>query len=190
MEHLKQAASDFRVAQQAYHAAFRAFFDGLPALQDDRFWQLQPLLVQEVGQFRFKYGRTNGVEQAAQELFRKPLADNVAAGSQGGCGYSLHEAVGFAKAWEGFRRRLYRPLFDVVEDRSDDGYGDLLDGLPLAGRQVVDGALAGEFGNHRQFEQAVESACQTTPGLAELILQGENYLAMHLFEAGQAAFVM
>ena len=187
---LNQAAQQFRAAQASYQAAFRAYFDELAPLADPQFWQLQPIFTEEVCRFRFRYGRTQGVEQAAEELFRRPLAAACGAGNENRCDYSLEDATRFAKAWEGLRRRLYRPLFDIIEDRSDDGYGDLLDALPLAGAGVVEAALQGALANHQQFEHAVREACQRCPQLANLILEGENYVGMHLYDAAQQAFAL
>ena len=190
MNDLNQAAQQFRAAQACYQAAFRAYFDELAPLSDEQFWQLQPIFTEEVCRFRFRYGRTQGVELAAKELFRKPLASMCGDSEGNRCDYSLPDATRFAKAWEGFRQRLYRPLFDVVEDRSDDGYGDLLDALPLAGAGVVTAALQGELASHQELEQAVHDASQKCPKLGNLILEGENYVGMHLYDAALRAFAL
>ena len=186
------AATAYRAAEQNYHAAFRDYFDGeITPLPEDRFWQLQRVFVREVVTYRFGYGRSNGVEQAARELFRKPLADDFhGRGDDDAPRYSLREAIQFARSWRELSRRLYRPLFDVVEGRGDDAYGDLLDALPLAGREVVHKSLDHAYGNHRQFEQDVRDACGDQPRLAELILHGENYVAMALMEAAQEYFAI
>ncbi|MDP6717947.1 MAG: hypothetical protein QGF59_04820, partial [Pirellulaceae bacterium] len=126
----------------------------------------------------------NGVEQAAGEFFRKPLANDFGKAPT----YSLEEAISFAKSWQGWRGRLYEPLFDVVEDRGDDAYGDLLDALPLAGRDLVGKAQAGEFGNQQQFDAAVLEGYGGNDQLAKLILHGENYVAMSLCDGAQEYF--
>ena len=152
MDYLKQKAIAYRNAEANYNTAFREHFDNhVNELPEDRFWELQAVFRGEVCTFRFAYGRTNGVEQAAREFFRKPLANDF--GNRPS--YSLEEAISFAKSWQEWRRKLYRPLFDVVEGRGDDAYGDLLDALPLVGRDVIEEVLGGEFGNQRQFDAAV-----------------------------------
>jgi len=182
MHDLKQKAIAHREAQENYNTAFRDYFaNQVTELPEDRFWELQEVFQRDVCTFRFGYKRTNGVEQAASEFFRKPLADDFGKSPR----YSLEEAIRFAKSWQGWQRRLYQPLFDVVEDRGDDAYGDLLDALPLAGRDLVSNTLACEFGNQRQFDAGVLEGCGGNEQLAKLILHGENYVAMSLADAAQ-----
>ena len=181
----REAAAVFRAAQENYHAAFRDYFaNEIISLPNERFWQLQQVFVREVLTYRFGYGLTNGVAQACREFFRKPWANDFGKHAS----YTLEEAIRFAKSWQGWRGRLYQPLFNVVEDRGDDAYGDLLDALPLAGRDLVGKALAREFGNQRQFEAVVQDGCAGNEKLAKLILHGENYVAMALAEAAQEYF--
>ncbi len=82
---IHQAARSYRAAQQQYEVAFRDYFaHEVTSLPDDRFWQLQAIFGREVIAFRFGYGRTNGIEQAARELFRKPLAGDFSCRGEGG----------------------------------------------------------------------------------------------------------
>lgn len=187
MPQLIETAWRLGEAKQAYEAAFRAYFvDEVTLLSDDRFWEMQKVLAWEVVRFQPGHGRTSGIEMATAEVFRKPLAEDYRC--LGGDGevppYSLDEAVQFAKGCDGLKQRLYQPLFEVVEDRSDDGYSDLLDALPLAGRELIEQALAREFANHRQFERAIKQACPDD-WLSELILRGENYIGMRLYDAAK-----
>ena len=189
---VSEAASQFRAAQENYHVAFGDYFaNEVTSLPDDQFWQLQQVFVREVVTFRFSYGRTNGIDQAARELFRKPLASDFNGRGTGEVPrYSMHEAIQFAKTWRELTRRLYQPLFDVVEDRGDDAYGDLLDALPLSGRDVIEKSLAKEIGNCGQFEQAVRDVCKECPQMAELILHGESYIASSLCDAAREYFAI
>ena len=177
-------------ARQCYERSFRQYFEGnVDCLTEERFWQLQPVLVADVWQFRFAYGRTNGVEHAAGEFFRKPrIEDFRGLDGEHVPAYSLEEATRFAKTWRELTRRLYQPLFDVVRGRSDDAYGDLLDSLPLAGREVVNAALTRQFTTNTHFEDSVRFACRRRKELGPFILQGENYVATALFDAAQESF--
>jgi len=190
--HVTQAARQFQAAQEQYHWAFRDYLaHEVAVLSDDRFWQIQAVFVREVICFRFGYNRTNGVEQAAREMFRKPLAGDFSSrDDQPPLQYTLAEATQFAKSWQQLSRRLYRPLFDLVTDRGDDSYGDLLDALPLAGRTVIETSLAGGYRDHACFEQAVRTACHPCPQLAALILHGEQYIGMLLGDAARDYFAM
>ena len=185
MHDLEQKAIAFREAKEEYNRSFRDYFaKSVTELPEDRFWQLQAVLCGEIRRFVLGYRRTNGVEQAAREFFRKPSADDFGKAPQ----YSLEEAISFAKGWQEWRGRLYQPLFDVVKDRGDDAYGDLLDALPLVGRDVVQEVLGSEFGNQEQFEAAVFVGCDGSKQFTELILHGENYVGMNLAEAAMAYF--
>lgn len=188
--HVNQAARQFRTAQESYHTAFRDHFaNDIEALMDERFWQLHTVFLREVVLYRIAYGRSHGIGQAAEELFRKPLAGDFRGYGESGADkplhYSMTEAIQFAKSWQRLSRRLYEPLFNVVEDRSDDAYGDLLDALPLARREVAENSLGRMYGNGEQFEEAVRDACGGHPELAQLILRGENYVGMALQDAAR-----
>ena len=171
---VRQAAITYVQSQSTYHDAFRDYFaNQVDRLTPDRFWELQRVFRHDVCRYRFGYDRSNGVEQAARELFRKPFANDFS-----GCGeavpeYSIDEAVQFAKTWSELKRQLYAPLFDVIDGKGDDAFGDLLDALPLAGRDVVRKSIDGEFSSNEAFEQAVVDACTGCQGLAELILRGD-----------------
>ena len=187
MDNLKQKAVAHREALAAYETAFREYFDNQVAeLPAERFWALQSVLCHEVLRFHFGYGRSNGIEQAAEEFFRKPAARDYRDSLE----YTLEEAIQFAKTWREWRQRLYGPLFDVVQNRGDDAYGDLLDALPLAGREVVEEAMAGEFANEPQLEAAVLVGCDGNQRLVKLILHGENYIGMFLAEAACQRFAL
>ena len=191
---VRQAAVAFISAQQFYHEAFRQHFDdNVAELTTDRFWMLAPVFTGCVFTFRFGYGRTNGAENAADEFFRKArVRDFRCLASEIEVRYSLDEAISFAKTWSKLKNRLYRPLFDVVTERSDDGYGDLLDSLPLAGRDVVDMAINRQYTSEPHFIQCVRDACskREQDDLANFILQGENYIAMHLYDAARTALAL
>lgn len=183
---LRQAAITHLESQAHYHDAFRDYFaNQVTRLPIDRFWELQRVFRHDVCRYRFGYDRTNGVEQAARELFRKPYANDFTSYGETVPEYSVEEAVQFAKTWSELKSRLYARLFDVVDGRGDDAYGDLLDALPLAGREVVRKSVDGEFASNELFEQAVAEACQECQGLAELILHGENYCYSHLHDAAR-----
>ena len=126
------------------------------------------------------------MEQAAGEFFRKALAkDFHGFGARDIPVYSLPEALQFAKRWRTLASELDDALSQVVEHRSGDAYGDLLDALPLAGHDVCTQALAGRFRDNRDLEDGVRLACQATPGMTNFILRGENYVAMALYEAAR-----
>lgn len=190
---LAEVAKHFRAAEREYHTAFQTYFDEeVQTLPGRRFWQLWAVFRAEAVHFRFQRNITNGIESAANELFRKALAGDfqLLCGRVTVASFTMAEAVQFAKSWRQLSRDLYEPLFDVVTGRGDDAYGDLLDALPLASRKVVMRALEHGYLNDRDLEEAVRSSCRVHPPMADLILHGENYVAASLFEAARQYFAI
>jgi hypothetical protein len=187
MKSIQQVATRYRRSRQVYEKAFRCFFqEQVQALPTARFWELQPVFADAVHTYRFGYDRTNGVEQAAGEFFRKALAQDFHGfGSRDIPAYALTEALQFAKRWRTLASELDDALSQVVEHRSDDAYGDLLDALPLAGHDLCTQALDGRFRENSDLEDGVRLACSATPGMTRLILRGENYVATALYDAAR-----
>ena len=119
----------------------------------------------------------------------------------------------FAKTYGIKAAALYKPLFEVVEGRGDDSYGDLLDNLPLIGREVYDKAIEGYYGNENALKEATAEALEapvrktlserqhrptpvvlaertkdTIDKLLEYIFGGENYNETSLNEKGREVF--
>lgn len=150
-----------------WNKQFRAFFEAQKPLSADRFWELLPLFRSEiVHQYQFN------VKNAAYEFFRKPACDAVS--------YTLDEALRFAVTYRQMSEALYTPLFDVITDRGDDSYGDLLDAMPLAGRVIYEKCLSKYYGNNVAIESAIGDEI---PKLARFIMRGENYIRSTLNDA-------
>lgn len=58
-------------------------------------------------------------------------------------------------------------------EKSDDGYSDWTDCLPLAGRKVVEGILSDDLATFKQVGAAIK---RHRPKLVDLIQNGENYV--------------
>jgi hypothetical protein len=189
---VQQAARAYTTAREGYYECFKTHFENrVQPLDDDRFWQLLPVFVQEIRLFRLTYGRTNGVPQAAEELFRKPLAkDFVRSTPERLPTYTLDEAMQFAKSWEVLIHQLYPALHEVVANHSDDTFGDLLDNLLLLGREFFQQAVSGGFKRMSQLVRAVHGRCRELKMPARFVLEGENYLGMNLYEAARESLAL
>ena len=155
-----------------WNKQFRAFFEAQKPLSADRFWELLPLFRSEiVHQYQFN------VKNAAYEFFRKPACDAVS--------YTLDEALRFAVTYRQMSEALYTPLFDVITDRGDDSYGDLLDAMPLAGRVIYEKCLSKYYGNNVAIETAIGDE---VPKLARFIMRGENYIRSTLIDAASERY--
>lgn len=187
---VEEAARAFVETRNRNHEVFREHFDRrMQGLYGDRFWQLLSVFQDEVRAFRFVMRRSDGVARAADEFFRKPYAGHFQASSGKTVPeYSFDEAVQFARTWTEIVNRLYPALVGVVTNRSDDTFGDLLDSLPLLGRELVAKAVEGEFGKMRQLVRAVSVKCQELEVPSAFVLHGENYVASSLYEAARDYF--
>lgn len=68
--------------------------------------------------------------------------------------------------------------------RSDDGYGDLMDSLPLAGEEVCTAIMEDDIANNKQLEAAFEDH-----PLKDFILHGENYVELKFMEKLRESFL-
>jgi hypothetical protein len=153
MKTLVQIAKELQEAQAACEEAFRKVYNDAPLMEPDHFWELMDLVRKEIRGYRFGLGRTNGVKQGAEEVGRKIWTDQVPKGLT--C--TAEEYVSFAKTYSELARKFYDPLFHVAEGYGDDSYGDLLDTLPLLGRDFSKRILDGEWkkGDHKKFMAAI-----------------------------------
>ena len=180
-DNLKTLALAKRAAERAYNQEFDKFWETVQVLSDKRFFEISSRYLDEILLLRFSYGRTNGVEQAAWELFRKALCKEK--------GYSGDEMIRFAKTYESMKERLYNPLFDVVKDKGDDSYSDLIDNLPLLGPKLFQAMESKEYDNATFFRNKVYAVAKMKGelfhGFFEFVWNGENHNAMSLLEAAR-----
>ena len=154
--------------QARWNKQFRAFLEKQKPLSAERFWELLPLFCNEIlGQYQLN------LKNATYEFFRKPVCDRQVS-------YTLDEAIRFVVTYRQMVDALYEPLFNVITNRGDDSYGDLLDAMPLAGRVVYEKCLNKYYGNNAAVDTAV---ADHRPKLANFILHGENYIRMTLQDA-------
>ena len=206
----KETAVNLGAAEVAFDKAWREFYNTIPNLEMSRFWEILPHYRNEVFSYVLvRKDRQGGVEKAAWEFFRKPYVTQLDGGRA--TEYTVQEALSFAVTYADVTDKLYKPLFNVVKDRGDDAYGDLLDSLPLVGQVQIEKCLGKSYGNYKRFlggikteisEVVVESfptkgdpeICLRVDGYTEkmtkFILSGENYNKMFLNDAAKKCFKM
>ncbi len=174
-------AKQLREARHGWTGAFHDYFEQVEPLSEDRFWALMDPFRKEVLHCVFGCSGRR-LKDGAHEFFRAAHTKEA--------NYTFNEAVQFAKGYRALSKSLYQPLFDIVKNRGDDAYGDLLDSLPLAGRKVCEKALASQYIDNADFEakvaQVVKHREHVPAGdykqFAEFILHGENYVATALYD--------
>lgn len=87
------------------------------------------------------------------------------------------DAIRFLKTLQEFKSMAYKALFNVVGGKGDDGYGDFIDSLILAGPDIYAKVLSGAYreGEWKRLQADIREA---TPELGDFIIEGENYIAM------------
>ena len=177
---LVEATARLKAARLQFGGAFKAYKAAAPSIGAARFWavvgEYRELLAQQL-----RTGDRRPARAAARELARRAWV--------GGGGFkpdSLAVYAAFAREYAA-RSTYLGGCFDWMGDdldleRSDDGYSDLIDALPLAGKAVCKRIDDKKFTTNADFEKAVRVAVGD-PAVARLILEGESYHDRHLDEA-------
>lgn len=130
--------------------------------------------------------KNNDVEVAINELCRQVVCNQTVLVANGlKVGLTFEDLFGFAKLWNyyvdlakiGFEQRGV----DMRLGRSDDGYGDLCDALPLAGKEFIERIVAQDILSDKQLEKGVTEVLTGT-FFVGTVLHGENYFSMRLEE--------
>jgi len=176
-------------AEKAWNDAYEGTYKDAPLMEVDRFWACMAYLQQEVVGFILRLKRPT--THATDEFGRKCWCEQF----PGKFHITPIEYVSFAKTYRALKDQLYQPLFEVVEGYGDDSYGDLLDTLPLLGRDFIKLILHGGFGgegkrDHSSFCQSVASYVKSDWAIGsdwnkpfEWFMHGENYMSMSLQES-------
>lgn len=151
----------------------------------EEFWQVIPSLAKRVLSDR-------DIEPAMHNF----MCNNVYQ-SYGDCAEPFEDlsspvawelAVRFLNKYEEVKSTLHKKCYDLRGlERGDDGYGDLMDSLPLAGKDIVDGLMNDDIATYKQLQEAF--TLKNDQPLKKFILNGENYICMKLEEKLQEAYL-
>jgi len=182
MSNLKELAKARREANDAYGKAFRKEVQSLKPMDTAEFWEVIPALTARVTKDR-------DVDAAMHNLMC-----NAVYQSYGECPTPFEDLsqpiawelmVRFFNKYEEVKSTLSKKCQELRGlERGDDGYGDLMDSLPLAGEDVVNGLMSDDIATYKQLESAI-----TSSALKKLVLHGENYICMKLEETLQKAYL-
>lgn len=163
-----QRANALNHAQAAYDKAFEAYFEILGLLHDEQFWRILEVYRKNVIRFRLQYGRTNGVEHAADELMR--------AASDKETPFYLREAICFVKTY----KEVTSNMASCVPENYIDGnsYDHVVDNLPLCGK-INKGTT---YRSIQSFESAItmsvsdmEMEDELADKFVKFLMYGENH---------------
>jgi hypothetical protein len=177
-DELSKLAKTYLIAKGAFNRAYSQYWGSdLSPCPDDTGWKLLEAFRSSVQLFRFKLNRQErGIEQAAWELFRLQLI--------GEADYSFDDVAGFTKWYSALKSRIERAIAHLYEFHGDS-FGDLTDAYPLAGRNLVERALASHPKSARPRREGfldegeLRDAVRDALGEAwfAFICSGENYIA-------------
>jgi len=169
---ITSAAKSLSEAQINFDKEWHKYFASIPLLDRKRFWELVPHLISNLDVRDFDS------KKACREFVRKSECEE---------NYTFDEAMRFSRAWDAYKSDLHSSqMFDEINfGKSDDGYGDLIDSLPLAGAEFMGRCLVGDFAGNKDFFEAL---VQVTP-FAKQIYDGENYFGVFLEDSVKEFFL-
>lgn len=168
-----QNLNDAKVAFRDRWNTHRADTNG-ELLDPDRFWDIWDKFAATVGKCLELRGKREASKAACDELFRLQAVNELDA--------TFDELLQFINNWDAISSALHSVLWEVVEDKSDDGYGDLTDSLPLVGREGVAKLLNGDAKDNNDVKDIIT---QQNDGMLDYIWNGENYFSMFLGDAAK-----
>jgi len=169
-------------AQSVYDDHWRKYMIAAESnpLNEDRFWEIV-VEFRNLISYAKKINRAEPPKWAADELLRSSLVDHNSK-------VTFDEAVHFALNWRIYVSKFYKAADKSEEIKwglSDDGFGDLMDGLVLCGKDFLNRLKNDEFEGRKHFRR---EASEILGDLSEMVLDGENYFAMNLEDQAQKRF--
>jgi len=129
---------------------------------------------------RYSYG--NAVKSGIHNLLCDCLNNNSN-------GLPFEKLMSFERGYNILMSHLYTVLNEVQFDKGDDGFGDLIDSLPLCGTVLMKQITCGAFGQGEEFcikslQEAIKDNAPkaikdnaSSPSWFHFIYEGENYIS-------------
>ena len=188
LDPLTLAAKNMLIAKSSFNKAYMTYWHKLKPVSDEKGWKILATFTEQIKKFVFQYKRGDvGVENASWEIFRLVLV--------GQANYTFEDAYGFVKWYEQLKQKIGKGIGDLY-DYHGDGFSDLIDSYPLAGKALVERAIAtGDGAKPKRDgfldESEVSTAVQEAHGYDwhKFICNGENYVESTLEKAAYKAFL-
>jgi hypothetical protein len=165
---------------------FWRFMRGVPPMPlNDRFWKLLDHFRELV---RYNLDRKHGepIAGAAREFFRLALVTELTLEVDG---YLMEDALQWFQGYKSLKNKLGMALADLCEFHCDS-FGDLVDSMPLGGRELCERALktAPQCRDGFLNEEEVSEAIRALPEPWCKIVSDEIYVASTLEEKAQESW--
>lgn len=170
-------AKVFREARSQFDEEFMDWARSIPPMAPEHFWPMVDEF-REVLIYTMQHKKEGYVEAAADEFMRRTVVNSG----------DLAAAVHFALSWGHYKGKAYAAGDELgfSFDRGDDGYGDLMDAMPLMGQEFNHKLMLGKFNTLREFNEQVDAECCSLGRvLKDVVLHGESYFRMYLEEVAQ-----
>lgn len=175
-------AKAFNEARSQFDEQFMDYAMGIPPLAPEHFWPMVDEF-REVLIYTMQHKKEGYVKAAANEFMRRTVVN----------GGDIAAAVHFALSWNHYTGKAYAAgdKLKFSFDRGDDGYGDLMDAVPLMGQVFNRRLELGKFDTLREFNLEVVATCDVAGRvLKDVVFHGENYFSMCLKDAAQKRVVL
>lgn len=173
-----ELAKEKAAADEVYGVAFRAHLRTFKPMDTSLFWEVIEKFSENISA-RLKYG--SGVKDGAHNLLCELVYGNAEEDQMA----AWEDMARFLACYELVTHNLSIKMADMPNlDRGDDGYGDLVDSLPLAGQKIVNAITEDDIANSKQLDKALADH-----PLGKFILEGENYICMSFEKVLLKAFV-
>jgi uncharacterized membrane protein YheB (UPF0754 family) len=169
---LQNLARRFTKVQKQYNEDVRAYVRTASLMHVDIFWKYLEVLAREFFNRRdIKSAIHNTMITIMQEKDFRVEAWATAAR--------------FVASYVHYSSKLHQACWDMPGvEKSDDSYGDWTDALPLAGRTIVEGIMAGDIATYTQVSRAIaKHPMHYAEFLHKRVQNGENYVQMNLEDA-------
>jgi hypothetical protein len=166
---------------------FLQFMHGLqPMPLNDRFWKLLDHF-RELVRCNLDRKRSEPIAHAAREFFRLAL---VIKPPLEGDEYLMEEALQWFQGYKALKHQLDKALSDLYEFHGDS-FGDLIDSMPLGGRELCERALRTNPRDGDGFlnEGEVSDAIKALPQPWRRLVPDEIYVGSTLEESAQKSLV-
>jgi hypothetical protein len=179
-------AKAYLLAKSGFNRAYCRFWQAeVEPCSEETGWKLLEVFRGQVDKLKHREG---GIKQAAWEIFRLELV--------GAADYAFEDVLGFVKWYGTLTSKIGRAIGHLYEFHGDS-FGDLIDSYPLAGRELVQRALAShpksDCPRREGYldEREVGNAVVEKLGLAwhKLICEGENYIVSALEAACRKCYL-
>ena len=168
MNSVVKLAKDFQELKRRSDQAIQSIIDDAPPLNDDCFWGLTRNLAYAIRERK----RTGGtVKEAIHNWY-------IGVSMQQKPWDKWYTLASFLQRYEDISASLHGVCFNLSEvSKGDDGFGDWMDALPLAGEQIIQ-KIFDDKPSYSIIDRAVASAWGDT--LRDVIMEGENHICMRI----------